>query len=103
MKSSTVPKRIVEFKNVLGQKFVKELTMDDLVGVSAFRKKIIGDGSFIYKGDMYEFLHLQEILFKEEKLATELTSLGWQKSKDFFAFSNGITSGGRFYPVDEFG
>lgn len=103
MKSNTIPKRIVEFKNVLGQSFVKELTMDDFVGVSAFRKRIIGDGSFIYKGDLYELLNLQEILFKEEKLAIELTSLGWQKNNSFFAFSNGITSEGRFFPVDEYG
>lgn len=103
LKSSTNPKRIIEFSNVLGQKFIKELTMDDLVGVSAFRKKLIGDGSFIYKGDMFEFLNLQEILFKEEKLATELTSLGWQKNYGFYAFSNGLAHGGRFYPIDEFG
>ncbi len=103
LKSHTNPKRIIEFKNILGQSFVKELTMDDLVGVSAFRKKLIADGSFIYKGDMYELLNLSEMLFKDEKMATELTSLGWQKNKGFFAFSNGITSEGKFFPVDEFG
>lgn len=103
LKSNSNPKRIIEFENVLGQKFIKELTMDDLVGVSAFRKKLIGDGSFIYKGDMFEFLNLQEILFKDEKLATELTSLGWQKNYGFYAFSNGLAYGGRFYPIDEFG
>lgn len=103
LKSSTNPKRIIEFKNVLGQSFVKELNMDDLVGVSPFRKKLIGDGSFIYKGDMYELLNLQEVLFREEKLATELTSMGWQKSHGFFAFSNGLTASGRFFPVDEYG
>lgn len=103
LKSNSNPKRIIEFQNVLGQKFIKELTMDDLVGVSAFRKKLISDGTFIYKGDMYELLNLHEILFKDEKLATELTSLGWQKNHGFYAFSNGLAYGGRFYPIDEFG
>jgi len=103
LRSSTNPKRIIEFKNVLGQSFVKELTMDDLVSVSNLRKKIIGDGSFIYKGDMFELLNLQEMLFKEEKQAVELTSLGWQKNNGFFAFSNGITKEGKFYPVNEYG
>lgn len=103
LRSNTNPKRIMEFKNVLGQQFVKELTMDDLVSVSNLRKKLIGDGSFIYKGDMYELLNLQEMLFKNEKTATELTSLGWQKNHKFFAFSNGITNDGKFYPVNDYG
>lgn len=103
LKSNTNPKRIVEFKNVLGQAFVTELSMEDLTSVSAFRKKLIGYGSFIYKGDIYELLNLSEMLFKEERVASELTSLGWQKNYGFFAFSNGITSGGKFYPVDEYG
>jgi len=103
LRSSTQPKRIMEFKNVLGQSFVKELTMDDLVSVSSFRKKLIADGSFIYKGEMFELLHLQEWLFKEEKYAVELTSLGWQKNHRFFAFSNGITSEGKWFPVNEYG
>ena len=103
LRSNTNPKRIMEFKNVLGQQFVKELNMDDLVSVSNLRKKLIGDGSFIYKGDMYELLNLQEMLFKDEKQAIELTSLGWQKNNGFFAFSNGITKEGKFYPVNEYG
>lgn len=101
--SATNPKRIVYFKNVLGQEAIKELTMDDLVSVSNFRKKLIANGSFIYKGDMFELLNLQEILFKEEKIAIELNSLGWQKQHGFFAFSNGITNDGKFYPIDEYG
>jgi ABC-type oligopeptide transport system ATPase subunit len=103
LRSSTNPKRIMEFKNVLGQTFVKEFTMDDLVSVSNLRKKLIGDGSFIYKGDMYELLNLHEMLFKEEKQAIELTSLGWQKNNGFFAFSNGITKEGKFFPINEYG
>lgn len=103
LKSSTQPKRIMEFKNVLGQTFVKELTMDDLVSVSNLRKKLIGDGSFIYKGDMYELLNLQEMLFRDEKNAVELTSLGWQKNYGFFAFSNGITADAKWFPVNEYG
>ncbi len=103
LKSSTNPKRIIALENILNQKSIKEFTMDDLVGVSAFRKKIISDGSFIYKGDMHEFLNLQEILFKNENLATELNSLGWQKNYGFYAWSNGITNDGKFYPTDEFG
>lgn len=103
LKSNSNPKRIVEFKNVLGKSFVKELNMDDLVSISNFRKKLIGDGSFIYKGDIFEMLNLQEMLFKEEKVATEITTLGWQKNYGFFAFSNGVTSAGRFFPVNEYG
>jgi len=103
LRSSTNPKRIVEFKNIIGQACVKELTMEDFVSVSSFRKKLIADGSFIFKGDMYELLNLQEMLFKEEKTASELTSLGWQKAHSFFAWSNGLTAEGRFYPIDEYG
>ena len=103
LRSSTNPKRIVEFKNVLGQACVKELTMDDFVSVSSFRKKLIADGSFIFKGEMWELLSLQEILFKEEKSASELTSLGWHKNQGFWAWSNGLTANGKYYPVDEYG
>lgn len=103
LRSSTNAKRIVSFKNVLGQECIKELTMDDLVSVSNFRKKLIADGSYIYKGDMFELLNLQEILFKEEQPAVEITSLGWQKNFGFYAWSNGVADGGKFFPVDEFG
>jgi hypothetical protein len=103
LKSSTNPKRIVSFKNIIGQECIKELTMDDLVSVSNFRKKLISDGSYIYKGDMYELLNLQEMLFKEEQVATEITSLGWQRHYNFYAWSNGISSDGKFYPIDEYG
>lgn len=103
LKSGTNPKRIVEFENAIGQNFVAEITMDELVSVSSFRKKLIAYGSFIFKGDMPELLNLQEMLFREEKVATELTSLGWQKAFGFYAFSNGLTVGGKFYPVDEYG
>ena len=103
LRSSTNPKRIVEFKNILGQCCVKELTMDDFVSVSSFRKKLIADGSFIFKGEMWELLNLQEILFKDEKNAQELTSLGWHKNQSFWAWSNGITAEGKYYPVDEYG
>jgi len=103
LRSSTNPKRIVNFKNVLGQSCVKELTMDDFVSVSSFRKKLIADGSFIFKGEMWELLNLQEILFKEEKNASELTSLGWHKNQGFWAWSNGLTANGKYFPVDEYG
>jgi hypothetical protein len=103
LKSSTNPKRIVEFKNILGQSCVKELTMDDFVSVSSFRKKLIADGSYIFKGEMWELLNLQEILFKEEKNASELTSLGWYKNQAFWAWSNGLSYEGKYYPVDEYG
>ncbi|MEO8759744.1 MAG: DUF3854 domain-containing protein [Bacteroidia bacterium] len=103
LRSTNNPKRIVHFKNILGQSCVKELTMDDFVSVSSFRKKLIADGSFIFKGEMWELLNLQEILFKEEKNASEITSLGWHKKQGFWAWSNGITANGKFYPVDEYG
>lgn len=103
LKSGTNPKRIVEFANNINQKFVTEMTMDEMVSVTNFRKNLIAHGSFIFKGDMPELLNLQEWLFREEKVATELISLGWQNKHEFFAFSNGVTSGGKFYPVDEYG
>lgn len=103
LKSSSNPKRIVSFKNVLGQECIKELTMDDFVSTSSFRKKLISDGSYIFKGEMLELLNLQELLFKEEQLAAEITSLGWQKTYGFYAWSNGLTSEGKFFPIDEFG
>lgn len=103
LKSGTNPKRIIEFENNIGQRFVSEITMDEMVSVSSFRKLLISHGSFIFKGDMPELLNLQLILFREEKVASELTSLGWQKHYGFFAFSNGLTVGGKFYPTDEYG
>lgn len=99
LKSPTEPKRIIEFKNILGQTFTKELTMDDLVSVSNFRKKLIGDGSFIFKGDTLALLNLQEILFADEETALELTYLGWNKKYHFWAWANGITQGGKFFTV----
>ena len=103
LKSGSNPKRIIEFENKINQKFVAEFTMDEMVSVSNFRKNLIAHGSFIFKGEMYELLSLQEMLFRDEQVATELTSLGWQKHFNFFAFANGITVGGKFYPVDEYG
>jgi hypothetical protein len=77
--------------------------MDDLVNVSNFRKKLIGDGSFIFKGDIVSLLNLHEILFADEENATELNYLGWNKKYHFWAWANGITQGGKFYTVIDTG
>lgn len=103
LQSRQSPKRIIFLKNVEGKEVIKEMTMDDLVSVNNLRKALISEGNFIYKGDTFELMNLHQMLFKDEKLAITLTSLGYQRHYDFYAFANGITKEGKFYPIDEYG
>lgn len=97
------PKRIVEFKNIEGQRFIDEFTMDDFTSVTSFRKRIEAHGNFMYFGDVFELMHLKNMLFSKEQTASELSTLGWHKNGGFWAFSNGLTNGGGWFPVNEYG
>lgn len=103
LKSSNNPKRIVSIKNILGQECVKEFEMDDFVNVSNFRRKLIAEGNFMFRGEMFEFQNLQSNLFTEEKIASEVNRLGWHTNGNFWAWSNGITNDGKFFPANEYG
>lgn len=103
LKSPIEAKRIIAFKHANGHEFVKEFLMDEFTGITNFRKKIFGQGNYMFRGDMFEFNNILESLFADEKAAAEVTRLGWQKKADCFAWSNGISCDGKFFPADEYG
>ncbi|MGZ4040399.1 MAG: DUF3854 domain-containing protein, partial [Bacteroidia bacterium] len=103
LRGTNTSKRIVEVINDEGARFTKELTDDMLISVTEFRKAMIGQGCFIFKGSAEHLTSLGEVLTKEERSAIELVSLGYQRHHGFWAWSNGITVGGRFFPIDEYG
>ena len=97
------PKRILSVKNCYGKEIVVELEQDALVSVNSFKKEIEGKGNFIYEGDQIFLDKIKHYLYKETITCSEIDQIGWQRGKDFWAYSNGVVVNGEFVPVDQFG
>ena len=97
------PKRIVEIVNYENVSRIVEITSKTFVSVTDFQALMITYGDFIWKGTKEDLLDLMTMLFKHEKPAILLLTLGWNPLDNFYAFSNGIVTSQGFFPVDEYG
>ena len=97
------PKRIVEITNYENVSRIVEITSKTFVSVTDFQALMISYGDFIWKGSKDDLLDLMTMLFKHEKPAMMLSTLGWQPMDGFYAFSNGVVTSKGFLPVDEYG
>jgi len=97
------PKRIVQIKNYENVTRVIEVTSKTFVSLSDFQARLIDFGNFIWKGSKENLLDLMTVLFRHEKPAILLPTLGWSPLDGFYAFSNGVVTSQGFHPVDEHG
>ena len=97
------PKRIVQIVNYENESRVIEITSKTFVSISDFQARLIDFGNFIFKGSKENLLDLMTMLFRHEKPAIMLPTLGWSPIDGFYAFSNGVVNSQGFHPVDEHG
>lgn len=100
----TDPKRVIELTNKFGAQITIAFEVADLVGLSAFKVKVEGRGNFLFYGKEEHLGKIKMKLFLQERDCLEIETLGWQNSRGFWAWANGIyTPGGEFLPVDAYG
>jgi hypothetical protein len=102
VKSKTNPKRIVEIKNTYGQKAVLDLPTDAFVSIGSFKKAVESVGNFVFEGTETDLTKLKKKLFREERVTTEITTLGWNERGRFYSFANGVYNGS-WNAIDEYG
>ncbi|OUJ70177.1 hypothetical protein BXP70_25340 [Hymenobacter crusticola] len=102
VKSKDAPKRIVELKNQYGYTTTLDLPTDAFVSLGAFKKYVESVGNFVFEGNETDLTRLKKKLFREEKVTTEINTLGWHERGNFYAFSNGIFNA-KWTSADEYG
>jgi hypothetical protein len=102
VKSKDNPKRIVELTNQYGYKTTLDLPTDSFVSIGAFKKCVESAGNFVFEGNETDLTRLKKKLFREEKVTTEISTLGWHERGQFYAFANGIYNA-TWTKTDEYG
>jgi len=102
IESTVNAKRLYRLKNEYDIVKVLEFSQKDLIAISAFRLKCESLGNFRFDGGEYGLSKIKAYLYEKTKSCKEIVQLGWQK-EGFFAWSNGIFTGGAFSEVDELG
>jgi hypothetical protein len=102
VKSKDNPKRIVELTNQFGYKTTLDLPTDSFVSIGAFKKVVESAGNFVFEGNETDLTRLKKKLFREEKVTTEINTLGWHERGQFYAFANGIYNAA-WTKTDEYG
>lgn len=97
------PKRIIQIENKFGDSEVLCIPIKALVSLQEFKTTVEGRGNFLFFGKSEHLTGIKEIIFSEEKVAEEISVLGYQKETGFYAFCNGIFDGEKFIEVDKFG
>lgn len=103
--SSDVAFRLIWIKNIYNIERVIRINTDDFVGVGSFKKVIARYGNFLWKGQEFDLIRLQDMLQRDETPTATVQELGWNKKGKFYAFANGIydTEEMKFIPINDFG
>lgn len=97
------PKRILTIRNNRGQECTISIAVKEMANINQFSSVVEGKGNFVISANRKQFNLIKEHeVFLVEKVATEITVLGYQKEFDFYAFSNGIYKD-KFYEINDFG
>ena len=95
--------RVVEVRNEHGHSFVRSISSDDFVELTAFKKQMERMGNYLYKGKPEQFINIKEKIYMQTPTAFPITTMGLHRV-GFYAWSNGITTPeGKFLKVDEYG
>lgn len=95
-------KRIIEIQNP-HKKVIVEITNKSLLSLQAFRETVGNHGNFYFRGTAFQHQALYIKLMSQFPFCTEIRTLGWNKSGNFFAFADGIVRENQFKKIDPFG
>jgi hypothetical protein len=95
--------RIFRFKNDKGKVKEIEFLQDELTNLARFQQRVESLGDFVFKGAMSHFLNLKTYLYAITQSAVQISKLGWNATERLYAFGDGISKDGKFYPVNQLG
>ncbi|MEI2274739.1 PriCT-2 domain-containing protein [Sphingobacterium sp. ML3W] len=97
--------RLISIKNIHGLDRVVRINTDDFVSAGSFKKVIARVGNFLWKGQDFDLIRLQDMLQRDETPTVTVQELGWNKKGKFYAFANGVydTVEKRFIETDNYG
>lgn len=95
--------RLFSLRNERGTIKEIELTQDELVSLTSFKRRIEALGYFNFKGDIVKLENLKEYLYSITDSAVRLSKMGWNAAEELYAFGDGIFSDNVLYPVNELG
>lgn len=95
--------RIFKLKNERGVVKELELTQDELVSLTAFKRRIEALGFFNFKGDIIKLENLKEYLYSITDTAVLLPKMGWNAAEELYVFGDGVFCDNVLYPVNDLG
>lgn len=97
--------RLIQIKNIWGLDKVIQINTDDFVSAGSFKKVLARQGNFLWFGQDYHLVKLQDMLQRNEKATQHVKHLGYNRRGNFWAWANGIIKldTNQFLPIDEFG
>lgn len=95
--------RLFSLRNERGTVREIELTQDELVSLTSFKRRIEALGFFNFKGDIIKLENLKEYLYSITDSAVRISKMGWNAAEELYAFGDGIFADNVLYPVNELG
>ena len=95
--------RIFRMRNMYNVTRVIELKESELCSLSNFQQKVGSLGNYVWLAKIDKLNRVKEYLYSKTDTAERIRKLGWNAEEGFFAFGNGILSGGTFKTVDDLG
>lgn len=102
IESTINAKRLYKLTNEYNVVRVVEFPQRDLISLAAFKLRCESIGNFRFDAGDYGLSKIKAYLYEKTKTCKEITQLGWQR-QNFFAWSNGILSEGKFQQISEDG
>lgn len=95
--------RIFRMRNIYNVCRVVELKESELCSLSNFQQKVGSLGNYVWLAKIDKLNRVKEYLYSKTDTAERVRKLGWNAAEGFFAFGNGIFTGGLFRAVNELG
>lgn len=95
--------RLFRLFNSFRDSCIIELKESEMCSISNFQQKIGSVGNYVWLGKIDKLNNVKEFLYARTQTAERIRKLGWNESKEFFAFGNGIFQHGVFHEADEMG
>ena len=82
--------RLFRLFNSFRDSCIIELKESEMCSISNFQQKIGSVGNYVWLGKIDKLNNVKEFLYSRTQTAERVRKLGWNESKEFFAFGNGI-------------
>lgn len=103
IKDPIASSRLFEIINDDGRKDIVEMSIDEMITMARFRKKIESLGNFIWMAKEDQLLRLKQYLYCVTETAQLIRQLGWQRQWGFYAFGDGVFYNNQWIKANENG